>query len=270
MGVDHYENFPVASILVPARLRAAVREIYRFARTADDIADEGDAPAAARLAALAGLREQLDRIEAGSYPDAGAWSALAAAVARHRLPVERLRELLHAFEQDARGTDYADDERLLEYCRYSANPVGRLLLALYGREEPQLGAWSDAICTGLQLVNFWQDIERDHQRGRVYIPRSSFARFGVDPGQIARRRIDESWTRMILDRTQFARARLLAGRPLARALGGRIGWELRLVVEGGLRIAERIDAARGDVFDRRPVLRAADWARMCARAARWP
>jgi len=267
MGVEHYENFPVASILVPPHLRAAVREIYRFARSADDIADEGDAPAAARLEALAELGRDLDRIEAGTYPSGQRWSALAAAVARHRLPVAPLHQLLRAFAQDARGHDYRNYDELYDYCRDSANPVGRLLLALYGRDGEPACRWSDAVCTGLQLVNFWQDVDRDYAKGRVYIPQSEFVRFGVDPGQIALRRINEAWTRMIRAQTQIARDHLLEGRPLARALGGRIGWELRLVIQGGLRIAERIDAVGGDVFSRRPVLRLADWARLFVRAA---
>jgi squalene synthase HpnC len=266
MGGDHYENFPVASLLVPARLRGAVREIYRFARTADDLADEGDAPAAQRLAALAALGAELDRIEAGAAPADPRWAGLAAAVARHRLPVVRLRELLQAFARDARGEAYEDRAQLLDYCRYSANPVGRLMLALYGRDESALHAWSDAICTGLQLVNFWQDVERDGAKGRVYLPRAEMARHGVDPRQIARRQADAAWARLMREQVADARARLLQGRPLARALGGRIGWELRLVVQGGLRIAERIDAVDGDVFTRRPVMRGGDWARLCARA----
>jgi squalene synthase HpnC len=266
MGVDHYENFPVASLLVPARLRAAVREVYRFARTADDIADEGAAPAAQRLAQLAALGAELDRIEAGAAPADPRWAGLAAAVARHRLPVARLRELLQAFARDARGEAYADTAQLLDYCRYSANPVGRLMLALYGRDEPALHAWSDAVCTGLQLVNFWQDVERDWAKGRVYLPRAELARHGVDPQQIARRRVDPAWTRLMRAQVQAARECLLQGRPLARALGGRIGWELRLVIQGGLRIAERIDAVDGDVFARRPQLRGGDWAMLCARA----
>jgi phytoene synthase len=188
-------------------------------------------------------------------------------MARHRLPVERLRELLQAFEQDVRGAVYRSYEELYAYCRLSANPVGRLLLALYERDGAQLCRWSDAVCTGLQLVNFWQDVDRDHAKGRVYIPQSEFARFGVDPGQIARRHINEAWTRMIRAQTQIARGHLLEGCPLAPALGGRIGWELRLVIQGGLRIAERIEAVQGDVFYRRPVLRGTDWARLCLRAA---
>jgi len=267
MGIDHYENFPVASWLVPARLRAPIREIYRFARCADDIADEGDAPASERLAALQALGRDLDRIEAATYPASERWSALAAATGAHALPLEPLRDLLRAFVQDVQGKRYRDYEDLLAYCRFSANPVGRLLLALYRRPEPQLARWSDAICTGLQLVNFWQDIDRDYAKGRLYVPQSEFARFGVDPAQIAQRRSDEAWMRMLAAQTETARQFLLAGRPLPRALGGRIGWELRLVIQGGLRVAERIDAVQGDVFHRRPVLRASDWVRLSARAA---
>jgi phytoene synthase len=270
MGIDHYENFPVASLLVPRHLRLPIREIYRFARCADDIADEGDDPPAARLAALRALHADLDRIAAGSYPAGERWSALAGAVRDHGLPVELLRDLLRAFEQDVRGMVYRDYADLHAYCRYSANPVGRLLLALYRREEPELLHWSDAICTGLQLVNFWQDVDRDHAKGRVYVPQSEFQRYGVDPDQIRRRLADPAWGRLLRGQTQIARELLQSGQPLARALGGRIGWELRLVIQGGLRIAERIDAVDGDVFTRRPVLQPGDWARMAVRAAAMP
>ncbi|HXY05885.1 MAG TPA: squalene synthase HpnC [Burkholderiaceae bacterium] len=267
MGIDHYENFPVASWLAPPRLRAPIREIYRFARYADDIADEGDAPAVERLAALAALRQDLNQIESGAYSPKARWSALASAVRAHALPVDALRDLLWAFEQDVRGKVYRNYEELLAYCRYSANPVGRLLLALYRRQEPQLAQWSDAICTGLQLVNFWQDVGRDHAKGRLYVPQSEFERFGVDESQIAQGRPNEAWRKMLAAQTQTARDFLMRGRPLAQALGGRIGWELRMIVEGGLRIAERIDAVEGDVFHRRPVLRAPDWVLLIARAS---
>jgi len=270
MGIDHYENFPVASWLLPSRLRAPIVEIYRFARCADDIADEGAAPADQRLAALAALRDDLDRIEAGSYPATARWSQLAAAVRTHSLPLEPLRDLLRAFEQDVCGKRYRNYEELLAYCRCSANPVGRLLLALYRRPERQLAQWSDAICTGLQLVNFWQDIELDHTKGRLYVPQSEFVRFGVDPSQIAQRRANEAWTRMISAQTDTARRFLMSGQPLARALGGRIGWELRLIIAGGLRVAEKIDAVRGDVFRRRPILRSTDWVGLFFRALVMP
>jgi squalene synthase HpnC len=265
MGVDHYENFPVASLLLPAPLRPAVHAIYRFARTADDIADEGDSPPAERLQQLDALGGELDAIDAGRD---GNWPDLAAAVRAHRLPTALLRDLLSAFAQDVTVKRYADYDALLDYCRRSANPIGRLLLALYGRGEAALLAQSDAICSGLQLVNFWQDVAVDWDKDRVYLPQSELQRFGVGEDAIARRAIGPAWAQLLQAQTARARAMLLSGAPLARALGGRIGWELRLVVQGGLRIAERIDAVAGDVFNRRPTLGTADWALMSARALR--
>jgi squalene synthase HpnC len=270
MGVGHYENFPVASWLVPRPLRAPIHAIYRFARHADDIADEGDAQPAERVAALDALRAELDRIEAGDYPPSGAWAGLAAAVQAHALPVALLRDLLSAFEQDARGAQYSDEAALLDYCRRSANPIGRLLLALYRRSEPQLCAWSDSICTGLQLANFWQDIAIDYAKGRVYIPDAALARCGVAREQIAQQRTDANWQRLVHALTQDTRRRLLEGAPLARALGGRLGLELRLVIQGGLRICEQLDAAHGDVFRRRPRLQAPDWVLLAGRAISMP
>lgn len=265
MAVDHYENFPVASLLLPAALRAPVQAIYRFARHADDLADEGDADAPTRLAQLAALDAQLDRIEAGQPGD---WPALAEAVRSHRLPVAPLRDLLSAFAQDVTVHRYADDAALLDYCRRSADPVGRLLLALYGRSEAPLLAQSDAICSGLQLVNFWQDVALDWAKGRVYLPQAALAAHSVTEAQIAGQRCDARWRALMRERVAQARAMLSSGAPLALALGGRIGWELRLVVQGGLRIAERIDAVAGDVFRHRPRLGRLDWALMTARALR--
>jgi len=264
MGVGHYENFPVASLLLPAHLRPAVRAIYRFARTADDVADEGDAPPDVRLSELEALGRDLDALDAPGTR----WPDLAAAVSDHRLPLPLLRDLLSAFAQDVTTRRYADCTALLDYCRRSANPVGRLLLALYRREEPGLLAMSDAICTGLQLTNFWQDVAIDWEKGRVYLPQDDLARFGVDETQIARRQVDDRWRALMAFEVARARALLQGGAPLAPALGGRIGLELRLVVQGGLRILERIDAAGGDVFRRRPELSARDWTLMGLRALR--
>lgn len=269
MSVGHYENFPVASLLLPYRLRAPVRAIYRFARTADDLADEGEAPAAERLAALQALHDQLDAIEQGRPSP---WPDLAAAVRQHALPVALLRDLLSAFAQDVTTTRYADYDTLLDYCRRSANPVGRLLLRLFRREDPDCVARADAICTGLQLINFWQDVAIDWRKGRLYIPQSELVRAGLDEAQIgeriARQHADRRWGELIGAQVERARTMLRSGAPLARALGGRIGWELRLVVQGGLRIAERIDAVAGDVFRQRPVLGPSDWGVMAARALR--
>ena len=265
MTVGHYENFPVASLLLPAPLRAPVQAIYRFARHADDLADEGDAAPAARLNALNALETQLDAIAAGTE---SAWPDLAAAVHAHQLPIELLRDLLSAFRQDVTVHRYRDDAALLDYCRRSANPIGRLLLALFRRSEPDLLRQSDAICTGLQLVNFWQDVAIDWQKGRVYLPADALAAHGVDESQIGRSECDPRWTALMRERVAWARKLLSSGAALPRALGGRTGWELRLVVQGGLRIAEKIDAVNGDVFRHRPVLAKTDWAVMSARALR--
>jgi squalene synthase HpnC len=263
MGVGHYENFPVASVLMPARLRPAVRAIYRFARTADDIADEGDAPAEVRIAQLARLSGQLDAI-AADRP--GEWPDLAAAIRAHTLPLAPFRDLLSAFTQDVTVHRYATHDALLDYCRRSANPIGRLLLALYRVSETESLARSDAICTALQLINFWQDIVIDFAKGRVYIPQSELHRHDLSDDDIAARCVTARWTLLMRALTAQARTMLSSGAPLARTLDGRVGFELRLVVQGGLRILERIDASNGDVFTRRPVLRSTDWVLIAARS----
>jgi squalene synthase HpnC len=256
MGVGHYENFPVASLLAPPALRPAIRAIYRFARTADDIADEGDATPAVRLRELDALARELDAIERG---EAGAWPDLAAAVRAHRLPLAHFRDLLSAFAQDVVTMRYAAFVDVRDYCRRSADPIGRLLLELYERSDPASTAWSDSICTGLQLVNFWQDIAVDWDKGRVYLPREDMERYDVGEDHIAQRRVDQRWTALMRFEVDRARRMLHAGAPLTRALPGRIGLELRLVVQGGLRILERIDLCDGDVFRRRPLLATRDW-----------
>jgi squalene synthase HpnC len=265
MGVDHYENFPVASLLMPASLRPAVRAIYRFARTADDIADEGDDSPARRLERLGELGAELRAIERGSL---SGWPDLADAIRTHALPVALFDDLLSAFAQDVTTLRYPSFERLRDYCRRSADPIGRLLLALYRRSEPELLSLSDAICTGLQLTNFWQDVELDWCKGRVYIPLQDLESFGVSEHQIGRRTSDDRWRALMSFETERARRLLSTGAPLAAALGGRVGLELRLVVQGGLRILERIDAVGGDVFRNRPTLSARDWTLMSWRALR--
>ena len=263
MGVGHYENFPVASWLMPARLRPAVRAIYRFARTADDLADEGNAPASERLAALAGMQAVLDRIAAGGD---GGWPDLAAAVREHDLPLEPFNALLSAFAQDVTVGRYADYGMLLDYCRRSANPVGRLLLALYRVIDESSLALADELCSGLQLANFWQDLAIDWRKGRIYLPQDELSRFGLSERSIADGGGDPRWADLMRAQTERARQMLESGAPLAERLAGRIGWELRLVIQGGLRILEHIDHVGGDVFTRRPRLHAADWLVMAARA----
>ncbi len=269
MSVEHYENFPVASVLLPSRLRPAVEAIYKFARQADDIADEGDAPASERLTALAGFRAGLDRIEEGLPPLTPMFGALQSALRDHSLALEPLRDLLSAFEQDVVTTRYADQESVLDYCRRSANPVGRLMLALYGQQAPDQLRQSDAICTALQLINFLQDVAIDIKKDRIYLPLEDLLRFGVSEQQIAQGRVDDAWRTLMRFEVERARSLITSGAPLATTLPGRIGWELRLVVQGGLRILERLQAAGFDVFSSRPTLGKADWSVMIYRAIAW-
>jgi squalene synthase HpnC len=268
--VRHYENFPVASLVGPPALRGAISAIYAFARGADDIADEGDDPPSLRLARLDHYATMLDRMEAVSGASTGVaeppFAALAAAVRRHTLPVAPLRELLSAFRQDVLKTRYADFGELLDYCRRSANPVGRLLLRLYGVSDEGELRRADAICTGLQLANFWQDVAVDWTKGRLYIPAEDMARFGVVERQIAEGRVDEGWRRLMAFEVERARNLLQSGRALASVLPLRARLELKMVVAGGLSILRAIDRAQGDVFRHRPVLRRRDWAAMLVAA----
>jgi phytoene synthase len=297
MAVDHYENFPVASILLPARLRRPVTDIYRFARSADDIADEGDEPDAQRLAALSGYRQALEAIRDGAPGVAAPEDAqqaifgpLAETVHAFSLHMTPFFDLLSAFEQDVRVHRYPDEDTLLDYCRRSADPVGRLMLHLHGAATPRNQAYADAICTGLQLTNFWQDVALDWHKGRLYIPRDALARHGVHEdfirdqslssgsggrtGSAAPRRPSwggeqgRAWRTLMRNQVEKTRARLISGLPLAGALPARAGFELKLVVLGGLRVLERLDQLHYDMFRHRPTLRGRDWTLMLLRACR--
>ena len=266
MSAAHYENFPVASFLVPRRLRRPVLAIYRFARAADDVADEGTAPAAERLAALDRIGRALDRAVAGAPAPDDPFPGLAAVIARHALPRELFHDLLSAFRQDVTTLRYPAYGDVLDYCRRSANPIGRLLLHLYDAVTPANLAHSDSICTGLQLVNFWQDIAIDWRKQRVYLPQEDLARFAVSEAHIADACCDERWRALLAFETARARALLVAGQPLPRALPWRLALELRGVLAGGHRILDAIDAVHGDVFRHRPRLRARDWGVVTAHA----
>lgn len=259
MSVDHYENFPVASILLPAHLRPAVQAIYMFARSADDLADEGDAAPAERLAALTAYEQALDRIAQRQAPGSTMFENLAKVIAQYRLPLQPFYDLLSAFKQDVVTTRYPDFVLLMDYCRRSANPVGRLMLALYGAAGEQNLRDSDAICSALQLINFWQDVAVDWKKRRIYLPLDDMHRFSVAETQLDACQIDAAWRGLMNFQVTRARAMINGGAPLALRLPGRIGWELRLVVQGGLRILERIEGIGYDVFRQRPQLRLWDW-----------
>jgi squalene synthase HpnC len=267
MAVDHYENFPVASLLLPRRLVPAVQAIYAFARGADDVADEGDATPEERLAALAGYETALVHIELGTPADR-AFEPLAAAIARHDLPFRPFHDLLSAFRQDVTVTRYQTYGELLDYCRRSANPVGVLMLHLYGAATPDNVRDSDAICTALQLINFWQDVALDQQKERIYVPLEDLARFAMSPAHLHDPAMHGKWRALMRFEVERTRALMLSGAPLAWRLPGRIGLELRLVVHGGLRILEAIEEVDYDVFRRRPALRRPDWLKVFWRALR--
>ncbi|WBY01618.1 squalene synthase HpnC [Ramlibacter tataouinensis] len=273
-SVDHYENFPVASWLCPPRLRPVVAAIYWFARTADDLADEGSASPAQRLAALAEYRADLAAAATAGGPSARwpqVFGPLAGALRDWRLPLPLLQDLLSAFEQDVArtrdGAGYRDRAELLDYCRRSANPVGRLMLHLYQVEDAASLARSDAICTALQLINFWQDIGQDLARGRRYLPEDDCRAHGVDP--LAPADSDPGHRQaLVRDECAWARGLMLEGAPLVHRVPGRAGWELRGVVQGGLRILDRIEALGFDTFLHRPKLRPLDLPLIAARMVR--
>ncbi len=268
-GAGHYENFPVASILCPPQLRPAIKAIYAFARTADDIADEGDALPQSRLDDLAAYRADLMAAACGQTCSprwASVFDRLGPVIAQFALPVNLLDDLLSAFEQDAVKQRYASDAELLDYCRRSANPVGRLLLHLYGVTDAQALLESDHICTALQLINFWQDLGLDIARGRIYLPADAWGRYGVDEAQLLALRHNPNTINLIAAYVRQAGDLMLKGFQLAKKVPGRGGWELRLVVQGGLRILDKIEALGFDTLRQRPRLGAWDVAIMSWRA----
>lgn len=268
MPVQHYENFPVASILLPPKLRRPIEAIYAFARSADDFADEGDWSDADRLAKLDAYSCELDALEAGNRSDNPLFVELADMVQQYRLPVQLLRDLLAAFKQDVVQDRYANFPELLDYCRRSANPIGRLLLQLFLVDDPVKLRMSDDICTALQLINHWQDVSidwRKNGRGRVYLPQDEMRRFGVSDADIGRAIATPTWRALMAFQVTRARKMMNNGAPLAAMMPGRFGVELRLIVAGGLTILDKIGAVEGDVFNHRPTLSKLDWLGMLCR-----
>lgn len=267
----HYENFPVASRLLPAPIRPHVAAVYAFARSADDFADEGNWTAAERHRLLDGWHERLNRAaltdEPGPAPRPGEPSqtiaifrALGATIRSCSLPVDLFEDLLSAFRQDVDVTRYATWAELLDYCRRSANPVGRLVLRIAGYRAGQLDRWSDDICTALQLTNFWQDLHRDRERGRVYLPRTEMHAHHASEEDLASGRITPAWQAALAAAVMRTRLLFDAGRPLCDAVQGRLRYELRATWLGGTRILDRLMAAGFDP-NRRPALglRDAPW-----------
>ena len=267
MSVNHYENFPVGSIVLPRRLRKPVHAVYAFARTADDIADEGNAEAVERLRQLDELKAELDRITQGGKSQTALMQRLYnEAIEPFQLPLQLFYDLLAAFSQDVVKNRYENFGELIAYCRLSANPVGRIMLHLYGQTDEVSIAQSDGICTALQLINFWQDVAADWQKGRVYIPQEDLQKFKVSEEQIVAGKADFAFQRLMAHECQRAFQILKAGSPLGKTLKGRIGFELRMIIVGGQLILQKLDGCKYDVFNQRPLLDKKDWMIIIKRA----
>lgn len=261
---DHYENFPVASALLPARMRPHIAAVYAFARAADDFADEGTKSADERIALLASWRERLHAAVRSPHerrpPVTGEpahavaiFVALGSSIERLELPLSYFDDLLDAFERDLRVVRYESWGDLLDYCRRSANPVGRLVLRIAGRADAQLDWWSDATCTALQLTNFWQDFGVDFARGRIYMPRETQRAHGACEENL-RAGVAFAWCKAVEEAVALTRELFERGRPLGKALGGRLGCEIRATWLGGVRILDKIERAHFDVLSPRPTL----------------
>ncbi|HEY0562204.1 MAG TPA: squalene synthase HpnC [Methylophilus sp.] len=259
----HYENFPVASILLPKKLRSAVAMIYSFARQADDFADEGDDTVEMRLAKLQTFRDELDLIQAYIQASTPFFRALNQTIQTHRLPMQPFYDLLDAFSQDVVKTRYANFAEVLDYCQRSANPVGTLLLHLYGQATPQNLHYSNHICSALQLINFYQDIAIDFAKNdgkrRIYLCQDEMVQAGISEDDIASQNINEHWQGFMQFNISRAAQMLAAGKPLGRILTGRIGFEMRMIIAGGEQIIHKLTHCKGDIFHHRPQLNAVDW-----------
>jgi len=262
---DHYENFPVASRLVPATLRPHVAAVYAFARGADDIADEPGRTPEERIRLLdewsAHLRET---------PRTAVFEALADTRARFDLPLQLFDDLLSAFRQDVETTRYATWPDVLDYCRRSANPVGRLVLRLAGVNRDDADQWSDNVCTALQLTNFWQDLAIDWQRGRLYVPTTAWKAAGAMPADLDARAMSPAWKACLRECSAFTRRLFDSGRPVCDVLTGRLRYELRGTWLGGVRILDKLEKVDFEVFDRRPTLIASDAMMIGLKALTWP
>jgi hydroxysqualene synthase len=263
---NHYENFPVASFILPKRLRQPISVIYAFARTADDFADEGDDCAETRLANLAQYDDYLRAINKGESINHPIFIALADVISKHQLPLSLFHDLITAFRQDVTKTRFSDIDDVWDYCRYSANPVGRLLLHLMAAASPENLCHSDDICSALQLINFLQDIDQDFtENKRIYLPQADLSRFSVTESHFRDKCSDAAFAALIQQQIIYAREKMLAGQPLGRAVGGRFGFQLRLMINGGLRVLDLLDAQHGDLFSR-PRLSKRDWLLMLVRS----
>lgn len=266
---SHYENFPVASRLLPAAMRPHVAALYAFARTADDFADEGRRPRSERLKLLDDWQNRLHACLTECAADDRVFLALGATIRACHLPLSLFDDLLSAFRQDITTHRYDTWDSLLDYCRRSANPVGRLVLRIAGHDNAALDASSDALCTALQLTNFWQDLELDWRNGRLYVPLDDIAAESADVADLDARRLSEPWRRVMSQVAARTHVSFDAGRQVCDGVHGRLRYELRFTWLGGVRMLERLARVNYDVFTRRPRIGIADIPPLVLRAALW-
>jgi phytoene synthase len=273
---SHYENFPVASRLLPGFMRPHVAAVYAFARVADDIADEGSDSPAIRRSRLRAWQHRLHAAVASPDTGNGAPSrddqifiALGHSIRSLELPVSLFDDLLSAFGQDTTTTRYASWSELLDYCRRSANPVGRLVLRIAGVRDEAMDRSSDALCTALQLTNFWQDFGRDWRAGRLYVPREVLDSTGASEADLEAGHFTSAWAEAIDRSVAFTRSRFTEGRAVCDGVRGRLRLELRVTWLGGSRILDRVGAARTNLLHHRPSLSSGDFASLVWRAMRW-
>ena len=267
MSVGHYENFPVASLLLPRELREPVGIIYRFARTADDFADEGSETAPVRLEKLQGYRVELQGIQSKRAPASPLFSDIARISGAYGLPLQLFHDLIDAFSQDVVKNRYGDYAGVLDYCRRSANPVGRLLLILFKEDSAENLQHSDRICSALQLINFWQDVRIDFEtKDRVYLPQDEMQRFGVGEEHLRQHLCDAAFQELMRFQVDRARRLMTEGMPLLHRLKGRFRLEIALTVQGGLRILDKLERVQYDMFRRRPAHQWFDWPSLLLRA----
>lgn len=263
---SHYENFPVASFILPKHLRRPISVVYAFARNADDFADEGNWDADTRLEKLKDYDDKLNKIAAEQYLDDPVFIALADVIKRHALPLQLFHDLITAFRLDVTKTRYKDINDVWDYCHYSANPVGRLLLHLTKEDSEDNLERSDAICSALQLINFLQDIEQDLvENNRIYLPQDDMLRFQVTEKQLKEKLSNNAMRQLVQQQILYAREKMLFGKPLGRIVRGRFGFQLRIMINGGLRVLELLEKQQNDYFSR-PRLGKRDWMRMIWRS----
>jgi squalene synthase HpnC len=263
LSQQHYENFPVASIVLPKHLRGPIALIYTFARQADDFADEGLHKPDWRLAKLQGFKDELDHIQNNVKTKSPFFTELGKMIRKYELPLAPFYDLLDAFGQDVTKERYANFFEVLDYCRRSANPIGTLLLHLFGKATPENIIYSNKICTSLQLINFYQDVaidfENEFHKSRIYLCQDEMQQFNVTEAQIASKHVNKHWEDFMLFNIERAEAMLYEGKPLGHVLPGRVGLEMRLIISGGERVVYKLKNVRGDIYKHRPTLQAWDW-----------